>query len=140
MNKKVLIGAVAVAVWYMVWDMFLFAPIFGSFLAGIEGLVEEPSLQWVIIGNVVAALVLAGFYAKVGSAFGGGVKGGLHFGVAAGILMGFPMWLFMSVYNTGWTYSGSWAMVVANIVWVAIGGAILGLVADKMSGGEEAAA
>lgn len=139
MNSKMLAGAVAVAVWYMIWDMFLFFPIFGSFLANVEGLVEEPALQWVIVGNLVAGLVLAWFYGKVGSVFGGGVKGGLHFGIAAGILMGFPMWLFQSVYDSGWTYSASWAMVVANIVWVGVAGVLLALVSGKMAGGDAAA-
>ena len=76
MNSKVLAGAVAVAVWYIIWDLFLFGPIFGSFLAGVEGAVSEPSLLWVIVGDLAAGLVLAWFYGKVGSAFGSGVKGG----------------------------------------------------------------
>jgi hypothetical protein len=94
MNSKMLVGAVAVAVWYLIWDMFLFFPIFGSFLANVQGMIEEPALQWIIVGNLVAGLVLAWFYGKVGSVFGSGVTGGLYFGVATGVLMGFPMWLF----------------------------------------------
>jgi hypothetical protein len=140
MNSRMLVGAVVVAVWYVVWDMFLFSPIFGSFLADVEGLVQEPALQWIIIGNLVAGLVLSWFYGKVGSVFGSGVTGGLYFGVAAGILMGFPMWLFQTVYFTGWTYGASWAMVIANIVWVAVAGVLLAVVSGKMGGGGEAAA
>ncbi len=139
MNGKTIAGAVAVAVWYVLWDLFLFSPIFGSFLADVEGLVE-PALQWILVGNLVAGLVLAWFYGKVGSAFGSGIKGGLNFGIAVGIVMGFPMWLFLSVYLSGWPYGASWAMVVANVVWVAVGGVILALVDGKMSGGGEAAA
>ncbi len=140
MNSKMLVGAVAVAVWYMIWDMLLFFPIFGSFLADVEGLVEEPALQWLIVGNLAGGLVLAWFHGKVGSVFGSGIKGGLYFGVAAGILMGFPMWLFQSVYDSGWTYAASWAMVVANIVWVGVAGIVLAVVSGKMAGGGEAAA
>lgn len=139
MNAKMLSGAVAVFVWYMLWDMFLFNPIFGSFLTGVEGMVEQPALMWVAVGNLVAGLVLAWFYGKVGSAFGSGLKGGLQFGVTVGLVMGFPLWLFMSVYDTGWTYSASWAMVVANIVWVGVAGVVLALVDSKMGGGEAAA-
>jgi hypothetical protein len=120
MNSKMLVGAVAVAVWYLIWDMFLFFPIFGSFLANVQGMIEEPALQWIIVGNLVAGLVLAWFYGKVGSVFGSGVTGGLYFGVATGVLMGFPMWLFQSVYDSGWTYSA--------------------VVSGKMAGGGEAAA
>ena len=53
--------------------------------------------------------------------------------------MGFPAWLFMSVFDTSWTYAASWAMTVANIVWVAVGGVLLGVVFDKMRGGEATA-
>jgi len=135
MSSKMLVGAVAVAVWYILWDMFLFNPLFGSFLSQVEGM-QEPALMWVIVGNVVAGFVLAWFYGKTGSAFGSGVGGGLKFGISAGILMGFPMWLFMTVYDSGWTYAASWAMVVANIVWVGVAGVVLGLVGGKMAGGE----
>ena len=65
--------------------------------------------------------------------------GGLKFGIAAGVLMGFPAWLLMSVFDTGWTYGASWAMTVANIVWVGVGGVLVGVVFDKMRGGEMAA-
>jgi hypothetical protein len=138
MNSKTLAGAVAVAVWYVIWDLFLFGPIFGSFLSGVEGMVAEPALLWIVVGNLAAGLVLAWFYGKVGSAFGNGVKGGLNFGVAVGIVMGFPMWLFQSVYFTGWPYSAAWAMVVANIVWVAVAGVVLALVSSKMASGGDA--
>ena len=139
MNSKVLTGAVAVAVWYMIWDMFLFGPLLGSFLVEVEGMNPEPSLMWVAMGNLASGLVLAWFYGKTGAVFGSGALGGLKFGVAAGVLMGFPAWLFMSVFDTGWTYGASWAMTVANIVWVGIGGVLLGIVFDKMRGGETTA-
>jgi hypothetical protein len=135
MNSKVLTGAVVVAVWYMIWDMFLFGPLLGPFLVEVEGMNPEPSLMWVAIGNLAAGLVLAWFYAKTGEVFGRGTLGGLKFGIAAGVLMGFPAWLFMSVFDTGWTYGASWAMTVANIAWVAVGGVLLGVVFEKMSGG-----
>ena len=135
MNSKVLTGAVVVAIWYMIWDMFLFGPLVGSFVAGVEGMNPEPALMWVAIGNLFGGLVLAWFFAKTGSVFGSGMSGGLKFGVATGVLIGFPMWLFMSVYDTGWTYAASWAMTIANIVWVSVGGVLLGLVFDKMGGG-----
>ncbi len=139
MNGKVLTGAVVVAVWYMIWDMFLFEPVFGRFLTGVDGMNLEPALMWVAIGNLAGGLVLAWFYGKTQSAFGSGALGGLKFGVAAGVLIGFPMWLFMSVYNTGWPYGASWAMTLANIIWVGVGGVLLGFVFDKMGGGETTA-
>lgn len=139
MNNKVLTGAVVVAVWYMIWDMFLFEPLFGSFLAQIEGMNPEPALMWVAVGNLCGGLVLAWFYGKTGAVFGSGLMGGLKFGIAAGVLIGFPMWLFMTVYDTGWTYAASWAMTFANIVWVGVAGTLLGMVFEKLGGGQATA-
>lgn len=136
MSGKMLAGAVTVAIWYIIWDMFLFGPLFGRFVAGVEGMNPEPPLMWIIIGNIAGGLVLAWFYGKTSHAFGSGLKGGLNFGVSVGILMGFPMWLFMSVYDTGWTYGASWAMVIANIIWVGVAGVLLGFVGDKMGSAE----
>ena len=138
MNTKTLVGAVAVAVWYVLWDLFLFDPLFGSLLSQVDG-IQEPALLWIVVGNVVAGLVLAWFYGKTGSAFGRGLAGGLKFGVSAGILMGFPLWLFMSVYDSGWTYAASWGMVVANIIWVGVAGVVLALVDGRMTGAPETA-
>lgn len=138
MSGKMLVGAVAVAVWYVIWDLFLFNPLFGPFLSQVQG-IQEPSLWWVIVGDLTGALVLSWFYGKTGSAFGTGIMGGLKFGVAVGVVMGFPMWLMMSVYLAGWPYVASWPMVVANIVWVGVAGVVLAFVSGKTAGGAAAA-
>jgi hypothetical protein len=136
MNARMLVGAVAVFVWYMVWDLGLSGPLFGSYYAQIEGINPAPSLMWLAIGNLVAGLVLSWFYGRTLASFGVGVRGGLNFGLSAGIVMGFPIWIMISIYDTGWTYAASWAQTLANILWVLVAGILLGIVYEKMGGGE----
>ena len=84
----------------------------------------------------MAGVVLSWFYGRTLASFGVGVRGGLNFGLSAGIVMGFPIWIMISIYDTGWTYAASWAQTLANILWVLVAGILLGIVYEKMGGGE----
>ena len=126
-----LLAGVVAGVWYLVWDMFLMTPIIGSHLAGVPGLNASPSTMWVVIGELVAGLVLASVYARTRSIFGTGLKGGATYGVYAGVLINFPLWLFMSVY-VGWPYSAAWVMTIAGLVITTVAGAGIGLVYGTM--------
>jgi hypothetical protein len=128
---QLLAAGVVAGIWYVVWDLFLLEPLIGSFLAGIPGMNPEPSTMWVVIGNLVAGLVLAAVYARVRSVFGTGPGAGLTYGVYAGVLMHFPLWLFMSIY-LGWPYGTAWVMTIAGLAYTAVAGALIGLVYGKM--------
>lgn len=126
-----LVAGIVAAVWYVVFDMFLMEPVLGSYLAGVPGMNAAPAMMWVVIGDVVACLVLAAVYARTRSIFGVGLKNGATYGVYAGVLINFPTWLFMSVY-AGWPYASAWAMTIASLFYVTVGGALIGLVYEKM--------
>ena len=129
--NKLVPAAIAVWVWYVVFDMFLLGPIMGSAMASIPGAVEAPSTMWVVIGDLAAALVLTAFYDKVRGAFAGGVTGGATYGLSAGVLINFPTWLWGVVYF-GWPYKSAWTATIALIVLATIGGALIGLVYEKV--------
>lgn len=126
-----LVAGIVVAAWYVVWDMFLLGPIMGSYLAGVPGLNANPATMWVVIGELAAGLVLAAVYARIRSIFGVGLKGGATYGVYAGVLINFPMWLFLSVY-VGWPYGTAWAMTIAGVLITTVAGALIGLVYGAM--------
>ena len=126
-----LVAGIVAAVWYVVWDMFLMGPILGSYLAGVPGMNANPATMWVVIGDLVACLVLAAVYARTRSIFGVGVKGGATYGVYAGVLINFPMWLFMSVY-LGWPYGTAWVMTIAAILYTTVAGGLIGMVYGAM--------
>lgn len=132
-----LVAAIVAGVWYVVFDMFLIGPVLGSFLAQIPGINPTPPMMWVVIGDFMAALVQAGVYMRTRSVFGVGARNGAVYGVYAGVLVNFPIWLFMSVY-VAWPYGAAWALTVAGIVITTVGGALMGLVIEKMGAAKAA--
>ncbi|HSG00259.1 MAG TPA: hypothetical protein VLA20_03970 [Vicinamibacterales bacterium] len=126
-----IVATVVVAVWYLVWDMFLLEPLLGSYMAGIPGMNPSPALMWIVVGELSSGLVLAAVYARVRSVFGTGLANGATYGVYAAVLANFPLWLMMSVY-AGWPYGTAWAFTIASIPVWAIAGGLVGLVYQKM--------
>lgn len=126
-----LVAGVAVGALYLVWDMFLMEPLLGSMMTGIPGLVAEPPVLWMVVGELMAGLVLAAVYARVRSIFGTGFKGGAIYGTYAGVLVSFPMWLMMTVF-VGWPYATMWAFTVVGIVITAVAGGVIGQVYAMM--------
>jgi hypothetical protein len=126
-----LVAGVAVGVWYLVWDMFLMEPLLGSMVSGIPGLVAEPPMLWMVVGELAAGLVLAAVYARVRSIFGTGFKGGAIYGTYAGVLINFPTWLMLAVF-VGWPYATMWAFTIAGIVLTAVAGGLIGMVYAMM--------
>jgi len=86
---------------------------------------------WISVG-VVGAFVIAGIYGVVRSAYAGR-------GWVRGAKFGFTVWLVQLVTMAGWSgvfnlpYEiwGWWA--VEGILYMVIGGAVLGLVAEKLA-------
>ena len=126
-----LVAGVVVAALYLVWDLFLMQPLLGSMMTGIPGLVAEPPMLWVVVGELAAGLVLAAVYARTRSIFGAGFKGGAIYGTYAGVLISFPTWLMMAVY-VGWPYGTMWAFTIVGIVLTAVAGGLIGQVYAMM--------
>lgn len=86
---------------------------------------------WISVG-VVGALVIAGIYGVVRSAFAGR-------GWVSGAKFGFMVWLVQLVTMAGWSGVFNlpyeiWAWwAVEGVLYMVIGGAVLGLVAEKLS-------
>lgn len=129
--KKFLAAAVAVLVWYLVWDNFLSQPLMGSTMAKIPGMLPEYSKLWETVGDAFAALMVTGLYARVRGVFGASTKGGAVYGVYAGLLINFPTWLWMTVY-AGWPYAATWMMTIAMVCLTVVAGAIMGSVYQAM--------
>jgi len=135
--KTYLAAAVAVLVWFLVWDNFLAGMLIGSTLAQIPGIVAEVSKLWETVGDLFAALMLAGVYARVRGVYGVGAKNGAVYGVYAGLLINFPTWLFMTVY-AGWPYAVTWTLTIALTLSTVVAGAIIGTVYQTMGGAKTA--
>lgn len=129
--NKLVPAVVAVWVWYVLFDMFLFDPIMGSAMAGIPGANPAPSTMWVVLGDLAAALVLVGFYDRVKGALGSGARHGALYGLSAGVLINFPTWLWGAVYFS-WPYGAAWTAVITLIAIATIAGALIGIVYEKM--------
>jgi hypothetical protein len=129
--KKFLAASLAVFVFYFLWDKFLVGPVLGAAMASIPGAVAEPSMQWVVLGDLFAAMVLTGLYARTRSIFGATPMGGATYGVYAGLLVNFPTWLFMSAYFS-WPYKAAWHATLVLIVVTVVAGAVMGAVYQAM--------
>lgn len=129
--NKFVPAVVAVWVLYVLFDMFLIEPIAGAAMASIPGANATPSTMWVVIGDLVAALVLVGFYDRVQGSFGAGARNGMVYGLSAGVLANFPTWLWGSVYFT-WPYRAAWTTVIVLIALATVGGALIGIVYEKL--------
>ena len=135
--KPYLAAVVAALVWYLAWDNFLSGMLLGSTLAQMPGMVTEVSKLWETVGDLVAAMMLTGVYARVRGVYGVGAKNGAIYGVYAGLLINFPTWLFMTVYF-GWPYAVSWTMTIAGTLITVVAGAIIGTVYQAMGGAKTA--
>jgi hypothetical protein len=87
-----------------------------------------PPIAWLVIGDFVAALIFVVVFARVRGSFGPGAMGGMTYGLYAGILMNFPVWIFMHLIVKDWSYGYSWFSTIYGIVWAVIVGAAAGAV------------
>jgi len=131
--KSYLGAAVAVLAVYLLFDNFLSGMVLGSAMAGIPGVQAEYSHLWETVGDLCAALILAGVYVRVRRVFGVGAKGGAMYGVYAGILINFPTWLYMTVY-AGWPYAATWHITIILILLTTVAGAVMGAVYQMLGG------
>jgi len=87
----------------------------------------DAPMQWLIIGDFIAAAVFVIFYDRVYQSFGGGLKGGAIYGLWAGVLVNFPTWIFSHLLITGFTHELTLAWTLVGILGGVVAGATAGL-------------
>jgi hypothetical protein len=129
---KLILAALVVGVVWNGWDFVVHGQILQSQYAGLEALFRKDApMQWLVIGDFVAALVFVWVYDRVYGSFGGGWKGGATYGFYAGVLASFPTWIFMNLLIVGFPYSLAWIWTIVGILAGVIGGAVAGMVYKK---------
>lgn len=94
----------------------------------------DTNVGWFVFGDFVAVLILAWVYDKVGSVFGGGVKGGAVAGFYLGVFASFPTYHFVFLMFKGYPYGLVWVSTIYGILWYVIAGTILAAVMKKGAG------
>lgn len=79
-----------------------------------------------IFGDFVAVFVLVWVYDRVGGSFAAGPKGGMVFGFYAGVLINFPMAIFLHLMFKGFPYGLSWIWMIYGIILYTILGSVIG--------------
>ena len=135
--KSFVAAVVAVLVWLLIWDHVIVGMVLGPTLSQIPGMVAEPSRLWEGVGDLFAAIMFVGVYARTRSVWGVGAKQGAIYGVYAGLLIHFPTWLFMSVY-AGWPYAAAWTITAALVAVSVVAGVLAGMVYEMTGGAKPA--
>ena len=86
----------------------------------------EETIPYLIAGDFVAAFVFCWAYLKLGAATGSGAGGGATFGMYAGVLVGFPTWIFVHLLVNGIPYGMMWVLTIWNVIAYVIIGAVAG--------------
>ena len=126
--KKFIIAVLAVGVAGNIYDMvvngfLLQGPIYSKHTNLFR---QDARMAWLIVADVVAALVFVWVYDKVKSSFSEGWKGGATFGLYAGILINFPTWIFAFLLFNNFSYSVTWVFILGGIGWGIVAGAVTG--------------
>lgn len=128
--KTGLVVGVVANIYDFVTNTYLF-PMLGE-PPGMMKAMEELQIQWLVLSDFVAALVLVWVFDKVRGSFGPGAAGGMTFGMYAGVLMHFPTWIVMSIIARDFSYGTAWMWTLTGILWVVIMGTVAGVLYDKM--------
>ena len=114
-------------------DFVIMGGLFRETFLAIESIRPEGEIgiTWFVIGDFVAALVFMVVYDRVYSSFSPGAKGGATFGAYAGLLVSFPMWIFVHMMFKGFPYGLAWELALIGIVWGALVGAVMGSIYRK---------
>ena len=103
----------------------------GNLLAGMYAAspvfrTTDDMVPYLVAGDFTAAFVFCWAYLKLGAATGTGPRGGALFGVYAGVLVGFPTFIFMHLLVNGIPYGIAWIMTIWQVVAYVIIGAVAG--------------
>jgi hypothetical protein len=113
--KKLLLATLVVGIVAIIWDYIVHMQILMGTYDQMAIFKKEISILWVIIGDLVWALVFVWVYNRVYSSFGGGAKGGAAYGFYAGILLNFPAMLFNNVIYVDYPYWLAWCSCRCNL-------------------------
>ena len=111
-----------------------------SYYARQTGLFASGSVAWLVLGNFVAVAVFVGVYLRVRQSFKGGALGGATFGIYAGVLIGFPTHIGLSLTIVDFPYTLAWAWTLHEVVWAVTVGAVIGPLVDRAGGRWDTAA
>lgn len=125
----VLVAGIVANVLDMVVQAHVLTNLYYSKMA--EVMKPDTAIGWFVFGDFVAVLVLAWVYDKVGSVFGGGIKGGAIAGFYLGVLASFPSYHFIFLMFKSYPYSLAWANTIYGILWYVVAGTILAAVMKK---------
>lgn len=131
--KRFLVAGLAGGVVGNVYDFVVHEKLLASQYAAVPGLFRQDApIQWLIVGDFVAAFVLVWVWDRVMACFPpGGAKGGAIGGLYAGVLVTFPSQIFLYLLLVGFPYSMSWIWTICGIVWSVLVGAVIGALYKK---------
>ncbi len=129
--RRILTGTVVLGILANVLDYLVMNFIASDWFSGLSYIVAEPPMMWLVIGDFAAAFMLMWAWDKVGSAWGKGPAEGAKFGLFIGAIITFPMTLFWQMYLDGFGYMLAWKMIILNLVWYAVLGAVAAMLDGK---------
>ena len=122
-------GIVANALDYLVYGVWLSEAYFKQNTQLFNQ--STANVPWFIFGDFVGVLVFAWVLDKVSGSFGSTPKDGAIAGLYFGILVNFPMNIFLHLMFNGYPYSLSWIGTIYGIIWYISVGAILAAMMKK---------
>lgn len=129
---RFLVAGLAGGVVGNVFDFLVHEKLLASRYAALPGLFRpDAPLEWLIVGDFVAAFVLVWVWDRVMGSFPPGAKGGAIGGFYAGVLVSFPSSIFWNLLFVGFPYSLSWIWVVSGVAWGVLVGAVIGALYKK---------
>ncbi len=118
--------AVAGAVAYLVVDYVVLNYVLAGAMASMTSIMNPavPSMAMWMLVDVVAAILFAVVFDRVGTSFGSGWMGGAVFGGYVGVMFGVPTWIGLQLYLKDVSYSNAWLFIASTVVdYVAMGAA-----------------
>jgi hypothetical protein len=129
--QRFVLASLVVGVVMNVIDYVFHGLIMASTYASLPLFRQDSQIAWLVFGDFVFAFVFVWVFARVRGSFAAGAGGGATFGFYAGVLLSFPMNLFLHLLLVGFPYSLSWIWTVYGIVAAVIAGAVAGALYKK---------
>ncbi|MBI5473509.1 MAG: DUF1761 family protein [Ignavibacteriae bacterium] len=92
---------------------------------------QDANPAWYVLGDFIYVFVFAWVFDKVSSSFGGTIQDGAKAGFYLGVLVNFPMYIFLHLMFNGYPYALSWISTIYGIVWYVVVGVIYAAIMKK---------